>query len=190
MSTSAFICGRQKTLDDIIRLLSNLEADLSVKFGYKPASDEMPLVAATVRNLAHKLSQKAARNWFDVCLKQAPWLPHSLVTMIHSILVAFAEVCGKRQLQEKVAEDDDLPADALDSAITCIQKVNQTIDSCVRQQTVGIFVAPPASYQGVIQKDQERSPERGRQKRSRYSPEDYAYRNQQPRMKVVLTKAT
>ena len=175
MSTSAFICGRQKTLDDIIRLLSNLEADLSVKFGYKPTSDEMPLVAATVRNLAHKLSQKAVRNWFDVCLKQAPWLPHSLVTMIHSILVAFAEVCGKRHLQEKVAEDDDLPADALDSVITCIREVNQTIDSCVRQQTVGIFVAPPASYQGEVKKNKERSPGTGRQKRSWYLSKEYQY---------------
>ena len=102
LTTSAFTNGRQECLTDIVKLLSNLEADTSFKFRY---GDEMPLITTIIRGLADKLPTNKVSIWLSVCLKEAPWLPHSIVVLIYGIFMTLAEVCLTPGLLKALGKD-------------------------------------------------------------------------------------
>ena len=142
-STISFVDGRKENLNDIISTIANIVCIAEFKLN----SPAPPLIVTQLIEFADIISSSEYKQWYYKHRQGAPWIPHTLLTLLHSIIVGFAEVSSHYQHVNTLADLNEMPSFSVyEGLVDSFKMVKLHLTSGLKQQSLGNFTSPPRSY--------------------------------------------
>ena len=107
-----FTKGRQTTYQDAITTISNIVVFLEF-VSDEAQSSETPLLITMLKGIAKVLVTPAFRNYAEKNESKIPWLTHTLVCQIQSILNRFVDLASNWTSQRLIENEGTLPSPSL-----------------------------------------------------------------------------
>ena len=76
---------------------------------FELTTPDPPLVIQQLIEFADVISNQEFKQWYYKNRQNAPWIPYALLTIIHSIIVGFAEVANHYEHANTLADSDIMP---------------------------------------------------------------------------------
>ena len=140
-----FTKGRQNTYQDAITTIANLVIFLEFIFD-DAQSSENPALIVMLKGVAKILVTPAFRNYAEKNESKIPWLTHTLVCQIQSILNRFVDIDSNWTSQRLVENEGTLPSTLLDSAYRTFDRISNNLDDTLNNSSNILFGVKPLSY--------------------------------------------
>jgi hypothetical protein len=190
VGTEIFIGGIQDHPDDVITAIANFDVLSDIKYGHgKHNEEDMPLLNKYVRQLGDLWCSRAFRTWYNKVKHGAPWITHTLLTQLHTLIAKTAMIANNPTNKRHYKDGKPLsPRLYLDVAETFERIKSDTLATISSSSLGSLFTSPPSSYRGA--KEPIRSPGRKRDA-DHLSPSPRAEpRNQLPDLRGWLVNNT
>ncbi len=140
-----FTKGRQNTYQDAITTAANLVVFLEFIFD-EAESSETPAIITMLKGVAKILVTPAFRNYAEKNEAKIPWLTHTLVCQVQSILNRFVDLASNWTSQRLVENDATLPSTLLDSAYRTYDRILNNLDDTLNNSSNILFGVKPLSF--------------------------------------------
>ena len=140
-----FTKGRQNTYQDAITTISNLIVYFEFVFD-EAESSETPAIIMMLKGIAKNLATPAFRNYAEKNEAKIPWLTHTLVCQIQSVLNRFVDLASNWTSQRLVENEASLPPTLLDGAYRTYERILNNLDDTLNNSSNILFGVKPLSY--------------------------------------------
>ncbi len=140
-----FTKGRQNTYQDAIATISNLIVFFEFVFD-EAESSETPAIIVMLKGVAKILVTPAFRSYAEKNEAKIPWLTHTLVCQIQSILNRFVDLASNWTSQRLVENEATLPSSLLDGAYRTYERILNNLDDTLNNSSNILFGVKPLSY--------------------------------------------
>ena len=140
-----FTKGRQHTYQDAITTIANLVVFLEFIFD-EAESSETPALITMLKGVAKILVTPAFRNYAEKNETKIPWLTHTLICQVQSILNRFVDLASNWTSQRLVENEGTLAPTFLDSAYRTYERISNNLDDTLNNSSNILFGVKPLSY--------------------------------------------
>ena len=141
---NSFVEGRQESYSDAITTIANLDAFCA--FLCECNTREGPDIVRMMRDLADFLSQSEFKEFAEKHEHKSPWLTHTIVCALHSILRSFVLVANDFTYQRQVEHNKNIEVSALQKCWDIYENIEADFTLSLASSTPRAFAIPPGSY--------------------------------------------
>jgi hypothetical protein len=150
VGTEIFIGGMQDCPDDVITAIANWNVISSVKYGHDDHDEaNMPMLTKYMRQLGDIWCSRAFRSWYNKVKHGAPWITHTLLTQLHTLISKTAMIANNPTNKRLFRAGQPIdPKHYLDVA-EAFQRIKSDTLATISSSSLGsLFTSPPSSYRG------------------------------------------
>ena len=140
-----FTKGRQNTYQDAITTIANLVVFLEFVFD-DAQSSETPALILMLKGIAKILVTPAFRNYAEKNESKIPWLTHTLICQVQSVLNCLVDLASNWTSQRLVENEGSLLPTLLDNAYHTYERILNNLDDTLNNSSNILFGVKPLSY--------------------------------------------
>ena len=141
----SFIRGRQDSIQDAMTTIANIDALFAFICDFDDDSNA-PDIAKMLRELANIISTRDFQNFTEKHERTLPWIPHTVICIIHSIIASFAKIAGDCSLQRRVKNNEEVPTEIYQPCWDLFNETMRDFRLSVNNSNPRAFGTAPASY--------------------------------------------
>ena len=166
-NTKAYTKGLQNKCAHVVTALANMDGLFAfmTPFDGKP-HEERPIIVQCLRKLGDLFAGTQFGMYEDKFGKEYPWMPHTILSIAHSMIAEIMEVAISAININRVMKDQPLPLTLFDDVLINMNDSVQDIKRAIRYAQAGIFREPVRSYRKFFP---EIEPNKKKQKPSEYA---------------------
>ena len=146
-----FTKGRQDTYQDAIATIANLTVFFEFIFD-ETQSSETPALILMLKGLGKVLVNPSFRRFAEKNEHTIPWLTHTLVCQVQSVLNRFVDIATNFTYQRLVDNGSPLPCDVLDPPFKTYKRILNNLDDTLNNSSNILFGVKPLSFVDRSQK--------------------------------------
>ena len=164
VGTEIFTGGLQNHPDDVVAALANYDLVQETKYGYDRKDElKLPLAVRCTRDLGDLYSSRQFKNWYNKVHHSAPWITHTLLTQVHSLLSKIANIANNPTNKRHYKTDIPISPQVYAEVAADLQRIKSDTFTTINSSSLGaLFTSPPSSYTGP-RGDGPRTPNRKRE---------------------------
>jgi len=151
ISLKTFQGGLQRSPQDVLVGISNLESRFSFITEYSSDPDDSPLIVTWLLQLAHIFSSPEFKKFHSKYSPTHPWIPHAMVTQVHILFAMVAKVASNFKVLQALKYGQPLSPDIFQMPIRAFASIVADIQSVISGAGAGIYNSPPLSYTHIPQ---------------------------------------
>jgi hypothetical protein len=148
VGTEIFNGGNQNHPDDVVAAIANMDVMYQLKYGFDTTDEtSMPLIVVLLRQLADLYCTRNFRKWYKKVSASAPWISHTLITQVHSLLSKVANIANNPTNKRQFRAGRPLHPEVYNDVANEFKRIKDNTLATISSSSLGsLFTSAPSSY--------------------------------------------